>query len=111
MAHDVVRVETLQEGADDGRRVVRRREVGETIVAEAVPTRDHTERALEAFGATVGRDRHRIAIEGGQPLYARDLVVPGDISSAVFWLTLGEGRPGPPRPPREEPDSPDSRYL
>jgi len=67
---------------------------GRTIVAEAVPTRDHTERALEAFGATVGRDRHRIAIEGGQALHARDLVVPGDISSAVFWLTLGAGRPG-----------------
>jgi 3-phosphoshikimate 1-carboxyvinyltransferase len=67
---------------------------GRTSVVEPAPTRDHTERALEAFGARVEQNGHRVAIEGGQRLRARDLVVPGDISSAVFWLALAAGLPG-----------------
>ncbi len=67
---------------------------GRTTVAEPAPTRDHTERALEAFGASVVREGLTVAIEGGQRLRARDLQVPGDLSSAVFWMVLAAGRPG-----------------
>jgi 3-phosphoshikimate 1-carboxyvinyltransferase len=67
---------------------------GETTVTETVPTRDHTERALEAFGARVARDGLSVRISGGQRLRARPLAVPGDVSSAVFWLALAGGTPG-----------------
>ena len=67
---------------------------GRTTVREPAPTRDHTERALEAFGARVERDGPRVAIEGGQRLRAIDCTVPGDFSSAVFWLALAAGTPG-----------------
>jgi 3-phosphoshikimate 1-carboxyvinyltransferase len=64
---------------------------GRTSVREPAPTRDHTERALEAFGARVVRDGATIAIDGGQRLHAIDAVIPGDISSSVFWLVLAAG--------------------
>ena len=67
---------------------------GETVVLEPVATRDHTERALEAFGVQLGRGEGRIAIDGGQRLQARDLTVPGDVSSATFWIALAAGTPG-----------------
>jgi 3-phosphoshikimate 1-carboxyvinyltransferase len=66
---------------------------GRTRVVEIVPTRDHTERALEAFGAQVDRDATGVAIEGGQRLRARTLRVPGDISGAAFWAALAGGTP------------------
>ena len=59
---------------------------GETSVIEPARTRDHTERALKAFGVSVRRDEARVAIDGGQRLQARNLTVPGDISSATFWI-------------------------
>ena len=46
---------------------------GRTRVVETIPTRDHTERALEAFGATVIRDQNGIEVEGGQRLRAPPL--------------------------------------
>ena len=67
---------------------------GRTRVIEMVPTRDHTERALEAFGASVVRDQGGIELEGGQKLRAQRLTVPGDISSAAFWASLAGGTPG-----------------
>jgi 3-phosphoshikimate 1-carboxyvinyltransferase len=67
---------------------------GETTVVEPVPTRDHTERALHAFGAGVHRANGRISVTGGQRLGARDLTVPGDVSSATFWVALAAGTPG-----------------
>jgi 3-phosphoshikimate 1-carboxyvinyltransferase len=67
---------------------------GRTIVVEPAPTRDHTERAFEAFGLRVIRDGAGIGIEGGQRLQALDAAVPGDFSSAVFWLALAAGTPG-----------------
>lgn len=67
---------------------------GRTRVIETVPTRDHTERALEAFGATVERDEEGIEIAGGQRLRAQTLTVPGDISGAAFWASLAGGTPG-----------------
>jgi 3-phosphoshikimate 1-carboxyvinyltransferase len=67
---------------------------GETVVHEPVPTRDHTERALETFGARVVRAGSSVTISGGQTLEARDLRVPGDISGAAFWCALAAGTPG-----------------
>ena len=67
---------------------------GRTEVVEPSATRDHTERALAAFGVRVDRAGLSVSLEGGQRLRAADLVIPGDISSAVFWLVLAAGRPG-----------------
>lgn len=59
---------------------------GETAVTEPVRTRDHTEIALRELGADVRVDRRRVSVRGGATLAARSLVVPGDISSAAFFL-------------------------
>jgi 3-phosphoshikimate 1-carboxyvinyltransferase len=59
---------------------------GETAVEETILTRDHTELALRAFGAEVDRLRHRLTIRGGQRLVAIEAEIPGDISSAAFFL-------------------------
>jgi 3-phosphoshikimate 1-carboxyvinyltransferase len=59
---------------------------GETCVAEPAPTRDHTERMLAAFAYPVRRAGPRICITGGGRLSACRLDVPGDISSAAFFL-------------------------
>ena len=59
---------------------------GETSVEEPVRTRDHGELALRAFGAQVSRNPNRVSIAGGQQLKAIDAAVPGDISSAAFFL-------------------------
>jgi 3-phosphoshikimate 1-carboxyvinyltransferase len=67
---------------------------GRTTVTEPAPTRDHTERAYEAFGVRVIRNGNSVSIDGGQRLRAIDARVPGDISSAVFWLALAAGTPG-----------------
>ena len=66
---------------------------GRTSVEEASRTRDHTERALEAFGVIVARSGGSIAIEGGQRLLGRALAVPGDISSAAYWMVLAAATP------------------
>ncbi len=59
---------------------------GTTIVREALRTRDHSELALRAFGATLARSIDSITITGPQTLHAMDADVPGDISSAAFFL-------------------------
>jgi 3-phosphoshikimate 1-carboxyvinyltransferase len=59
---------------------------GETAVEEPVRTRDHSELALRAFGAQVTRKRNRAAITGRQNLHGISADVPGDISSAAFFL-------------------------
>ncbi len=59
---------------------------GETIVEEPHRTRDHSEQALRAFGAEVSRTPNRVGIRGGQKLHAIEAAVPGDISSAAFFL-------------------------
>ena len=66
---------------------------GRTRVAEVIPTRDHTERALEAFGVRVTPDGTGVEIEGGQRLRPQTLTVPGDISGAAFWAALAGGTP------------------
>jgi len=59
---------------------------GETEVIEPSPTRDHTEIALEHMGAEVGRHGRAIAVRGRARLEGRKLQVPGDISSAAFFI-------------------------
>ncbi len=68
--------------------------VGTTIVEEAKPTRDHTERMLRGFGAEVGIERKpgeptRISVPGGQVLRAIEAAIPGDPSSAAFLVAAG----------------------
>jgi len=59
---------------------------GETAATEPIPTRDHTELALLAFGAKLRRDHNLVAVTGGQELHGIETDVPGDISSAAFFL-------------------------
>ncbi len=59
---------------------------GTTSLSEAVRTRDHSEHALRAFGAQLTRTDERLSIAGGQMLRAIDATVPGDLSSAAFFL-------------------------
>ncbi len=59
---------------------------GTTVVREPVRTRDHTEIALGAFGARVDSTGGVIRVEGPARLSARHLTVPGDLSSAAFFL-------------------------
>jgi 3-phosphoshikimate 1-carboxyvinyltransferase len=67
---------------------------GSTSVAEPAPTRDHTERAVPAFGGRVSLDGLRVSVSGGQRLTGRALTVPGDFSSAAFWLVAAAALPG-----------------
>jgi 3-phosphoshikimate 1-carboxyvinyltransferase len=67
---------------------------GTTQVHEAIATRDHTERALAAFGGHVVRTGGTVAVDGGQRLRGRELLVPGDISSAAFWMVAASALPG-----------------
>jgi 3-phosphoshikimate 1-carboxyvinyltransferase len=67
---------------------------GKTTVVQPVPTRDHTERMLEFFGVPLERSGERISVTGGLLPKARDFSVPGDISSAAFWLVAAAAQPG-----------------
>jgi 3-phosphoshikimate 1-carboxyvinyltransferase len=67
---------------------------GTTIVREALRTRDHGELALRAFGATLTRNLGSVSISGPQSLHAIDATVPGDISSAAFFLCAAALFPG-----------------
>jgi 3-phosphoshikimate 1-carboxyvinyltransferase len=66
---------------------------GTTSLTESVRTRDHSEHALRAFGATLHRsniadgDATKLTIPGGQTLHAIDATIPGDLSSAAFFLS------------------------
>jgi 3-phosphoshikimate 1-carboxyvinyltransferase len=67
---------------------------GTTTVREPALTRDHTERALEAFGAPPVIQGLAVTVEGGGRLTAQHLRVPGDASSAAFWAVAAAGLPG-----------------
>ena len=67
---------------------------GTTSVVEIAATRDHTERALTAFGGHVHVDGLTVSVTGGQRLQGRTLTVPGDFSSAAFWLVAAAALPG-----------------
>lgn len=62
---------------------------GETVVVEKAPTRDHTELMIRDFGGTIEVEGTKITVRGKQNLIAQDVVVPGDISSAAFWMVAG----------------------
>jgi 3-phosphoshikimate 1-carboxyvinyltransferase len=67
---------------------------GTTTVREAVRTRDHSELALRAFGAKLTRTLDSVSIAGPQTLRAIEATVPGDISSAAFFLCAAALFPG-----------------
>jgi 3-phosphoshikimate 1-carboxyvinyltransferase len=67
---------------------------GTTTVEEPVRTRDHGELALQAFGAELMRAGNRVTMTGGQKLRAIEAAVPGDISSAAFFLCAAALFPG-----------------
>lgn len=73
---------------------------GTTTVLEPAQTRDHTERALRAFGGVVetsaddSAGAKAISLSGGQMLTPQQLPVPGDFSSAAFWMVGAAARPG-----------------
>ena len=67
---------------------------GETKVSEPLRTRDHGEQALRAFGAEVRGDRREASIRGGQKLHGIEARIPGDISTAAFFLCAAALLPG-----------------
>lgn len=67
---------------------------GDTIVRESLRTRDHSELALRAFGAELTRAIDSVTIRGPQTLHAIEAAVPGDISSAAFFLCAAALFPG-----------------
>src|SRR5579863_458728 len=67
---------------------------GETRVEEPVRTRDHGELALRAFGAEVTQHGNQARITGGQKLHAIEAEIPGDLSSAAFFLCAAALFPG-----------------
>ena len=67
---------------------------GTTCVQEPLRTRDHGELALRAFGAQVEQNGNEVRIAGGQQLHAIEATIPGDISSAAFFLCAAGLFPG-----------------
>ena len=62
---------------------------GESVIIEKEKTRNHTEDMIQQFGGQLQVDGKEIRISGGQTFTAQEVVVPGDISSAAFWLVAG----------------------
>lgn len=60
--------------------------IGETVVKEPLPTRDHTERMLEIMQADIKISPPEIKVMGGKELKGTDIFVPGDISSAAYFI-------------------------
>jgi 3-phosphoshikimate 1-carboxyvinyltransferase len=68
---------------------------GKTAIVEETQTRDHTERMLRYFFVRTTRDENgTIAIFGDQVPESRDFRIPGDLSSATYWLTAAAAQPG-----------------
>lgn len=67
---------------------------GDTTVIERTPTRDHTEIMLHAMGARLTRIDGRVSIRGGEPLEGIDVTIPGDFSSAAFFIVAALLVPG-----------------
>ncbi len=61
----------------------------ETVIHEPVRSRDHTERMLTQFGGAITRKGDAIIVPPQEKLYAQEITVPGDISSAAFLLVAG----------------------
>jgi 3-phosphoshikimate 1-carboxyvinyltransferase len=67
---------------------------GTTVVEEPQRSRDHTEIMARAFGADITVRNRLVSVVGGRQLSARDVIVPGDISSAAFFLVAAAVIPG-----------------
>jgi len=67
---------------------------GTTSVTQPADTRDHTERMMAAFQLSCKTVGNKISVIGGQMPESCDLKVPGDISSAAFWLVAAAAMPG-----------------
>ena len=69
---------------------------GDTTVTEPSLSRDHSERMLSAFGAnlTVDREARRVTLHGPSQLQGQTVIVPGDISSAAYWMVAAAIVPG-----------------
>lgn len=68
--------------------------VGRTTVRESVPTRDHTELALSRFGADLQATGGKISLNPVGRLMGVETTIPGDLSSAVFWIVAAAILPG-----------------
>ena len=62
---------------------------GQSVIIEKECTRNHTEDMLQQFGGDLSVDGKKITVQGSQKLSGQKVVVPGDISSAAFWLVAG----------------------
>lgn len=62
---------------------------GESTIIEKEKTRDHTEDMIRQFGGEIQVDGKTIRIQSGQEFQGQEVIVPGDISSAAFWLVAG----------------------
>ena len=62
---------------------------GDSTIIEKEKTRDHTEDMIRQFGGEIQVDGKIIRIQGGQEFQGQEVIVPGDISSAAFWLVAG----------------------
>ncbi|MFM0876755.1 3-phosphoshikimate 1-carboxyvinyltransferase [Streptococcus suis] len=67
---------------------------GESVIVEKELTRNHTEDMIVQFGGQLEVNGKEIRIQGGQEFIAQEITVPGDISSAAFWLVAGLIVPG-----------------
>lgn len=67
---------------------------GKTTVIQPAETRDHTERMMAQFRVRTLKDENAISIYGDQQPEAVDVAVPGDISSAAFWIVAAAAMPG-----------------
>lgn len=67
---------------------------GKTTVNEPAPSRDHTERMLRYYLISLATQDNTSSIRGGQIPESRNFQVPGDISSAAFWLVAASAQPG-----------------
>ncbi len=66
---------------------------GDTRIAEPAVTRDHTERMLQQFGVRLRRETGAVSLSGGQRLRASPVAVPGDLSSATFFILAASVAP------------------
>ena len=62
---------------------------GQSVIIEKERTRNHTEDMLQQFGGDLSVDGKKITVQGPQKLSGQTVIVPGDISSAAFWLVAG----------------------
>src|ERR1700689_4168425 len=62
---------------------------GRSSVTEPAPTRDHTERMLRGFGVAIATEAGQVSLAGGQRLRGYEIDVPGDFSSAAFFIVAG----------------------